>query len=146
MGEFYKAFENNIFINISSCVRRTIASLQQSIYDYNKQFALLYPDIQFTPGLHYLYHFPNQIRMFGPERNHWCIRIEAKHRYLKKIKSRGIINHHQYLWLHIISSGCVYIRLIKSEIYLYPGDVGSTVNFINLKDVVRDTIQETSIS
>ena len=34
----------------------------------------------------------------------------------------------------------------KSEVYLYPGDVGSTVNFINLKDVVRDTIQETSTS
>ena len=32
----------------------------------------------------------------------------------------------------------------KCEVYLYPGDVGSTVNFINLKDVVRDTIQETS--
>ena len=34
----------------------------------------------------------------------------------------------------------------KCEVYLYPGDVGSTVNFINLKDVVRDTIQETSTS
>ena len=129
----------------------TIASLQQLIYDHNSQFALLYPDIQFTPKLHYLCHFPNQIRMFGPGRNHWCVRMEAKHSLFKNKKWRNFKSlplslatyHQQWMCLHQID-----LDDEKSEVYLYPGDVvgvGSTVNFIDLKDVVKDTIEENEL-
>jgi len=30
------------------------------------------------PKFHYLVHFPHQIIQYGPMRNHWCMRYEAK--------------------------------------------------------------------
>lgn len=50
-------------------------TLEQLISTHNHMFCELFPDVSFTPKLHYLTHFPMQIKMFGPARNHWCTRL-----------------------------------------------------------------------
>ena len=57
---------------------QTLESLQCLIAIYSKTFQELYPDETFKPKLHYLVHFPSQLRDFGPLRGHWCMRFEAK--------------------------------------------------------------------
>jgi hypothetical protein len=63
----------------------TVEKLNQLIYEHNFHFKSLYPDCPFTPKLHYLSHFADQIFNFGPGRNHWCTRLEAKHGFIKAL-------------------------------------------------------------
>lgn len=125
----------------------TIASLKQLIHDHNSNFSKLYPDIQFTPKLHYLCHFPNQILQFGPGRNHWCVRMEAKHSLFKNKKWKNFKSlplsvasyHQQWMCLRQLS-----VQNGKSEVYLYSGDsvsVGSSLKFADLCDGMKDTIR-----
>lgn len=57
----------------------TIDSSSQLIQEHNIKFKVLYPDTNFTPNLHFMTHFPEQLQRFRPGRNHWCVRFEAKH-------------------------------------------------------------------
>jgi hypothetical protein len=55
----------------------TILSLHVVICDYLKNFRKLYPDVEFTPKMHFLVHFPKQMIEFGPLRHHSRFRFEA---------------------------------------------------------------------
>ncbi len=44
-----------------------------------------------TPKMHFLVHYPRQIRLLGPLGPLWCMRYEAKHSYFKQL-SRSIGN------------------------------------------------------
>ncbi len=37
------------------------------------------------PKHHFMMHFPSQTEKFGPLRNFWCMTLEAKHQYFKKL-------------------------------------------------------------
>lgn len=106
--------------------QKSIATLKQLIFSHNYNFKKLFPHVNFTPKLHYLTHFPRQIILFGPARNHWCMRFEAKHGLFKMKKWRSfksleksVALYHQR-WMCLQQSG---VGNGKSETYLYKGDV-----------------------
>lgn len=70
----------------------TIRSLEIIVTRFITSFLASYPELGFTPKLHYLVHFPRQIMLYGPSRNHWCMRMEAKNGFLKRKKLRNTQN------------------------------------------------------
>ena len=57
--------------------------LADLITDFLVNFKQEYPECRLTAKFHYLSHYPNQIRQFGPLRNLWTLRFEAKHQQFK---------------------------------------------------------------
>ena len=105
--------------------QRTTESLKYNIAQYITRFMILYPAETFTPKLHYLIHFPDQIRLFGPPRMHWCMRFEAKNGFFKQKRwfnyqniAKSLADYHQH-WM------CLQMRGRQGEPswnYLYLGD------------------------
>jgi len=63
---------------------RTVQSLEILIAVHNAEFCKLYENESFRPKFHYLVHYPDQMINFGPLRNHWCMRMEAKNGLFKQ--------------------------------------------------------------
>lgn len=57
------------------------------IQDHHSCFKHLYPAEKLLPKHHFLVHYPEFIRKFGPLSQYWCMRFEAKHRFGKEIAS-----------------------------------------------------------
>lgn len=118
-----------------------VAVLQMLIEDYLRQFNALYPGT-ITPKMHYLLHLPRQIQLynylncelnfmylescrFGPLRHQWCMRLEAKNHYLKRLVGLNFKNvpksvavRHQYnMCLDLLAPPGVHTT------FLYKGDV-----------------------
>ena len=68
------------------------ATLKILITEHNQLFNELYPDLPFTPKMHYLTHLPNQISKFGPAKFHSCMRFEAKHGLFKGMRWKNFKN------------------------------------------------------
>lgn len=54
----------------------SLAFLESKIIERYKE---LFPDIKLLPKHHYLEHYPQMIRLFGPVVGQWTMRFEAKH-------------------------------------------------------------------
>jgi hypothetical protein len=59
-----------------------IIRLEELIASHHDLFVTLYPN-NVTPKVHFLIHLPQQMRSFGPARNHACFRLESKHQTAK---------------------------------------------------------------
>ena len=70
----------------------TVYSLRLLVARHNHFFQEAYPDVSTTPKMHYLVHLPSQIENFGPLRNQWCMRMEAKNSFFKRKKLRNVKN------------------------------------------------------
>jgi len=57
------------------------------IQDYHCMFKRLYPNERLLPKHHFMVHYPEFIRKFGPLTQYWCMRFEAKHRFEKELSS-----------------------------------------------------------
>jgi hypothetical protein len=57
---------------------KTAQTLEVLIASHNSSFAQLYGNDIFRLKLHYMIHYPDHLLSFGPLRNHWCMRNEAK--------------------------------------------------------------------
>lgn len=100
----------------------TSVSLEIVVACHNQQFCTLYPESS-SIKLHYLLHLPAQIRKFGPARNQWCMRMEAKNSFFKRKKlrntknvSRSLAYDHQR-WLCCMqrdNTGCPNARFLHN--------------------------------
>jgi len=70
----------------------TVAQLEHLIAVHNYMFRVLYKDVSYIPKLHYLVHVPSQISKFGPARNMWAMRMEAKNGKFKRRKWNNFKN------------------------------------------------------
>lgn len=59
--------------------------LRYLIHEYIDQRQSLFPDVSIKPKHHYLLHYPQLIKQFGPLRYLWTMRFESKHQYFKNI-------------------------------------------------------------
>jgi len=75
--------------------RDQLLDLQDTIARFMKLFVAAFGSEKFIPKLHYMIHYPRQIEMFGPLRNLWCMRFEAKHQYFKKLAD--VVKSHKNL-------------------------------------------------
>ncbi|XP_034096114.1 uncharacterized protein LOC117562389 isoform X1 [Gymnodraco acuticeps] len=59
----------------------SIAYLEGKISEHRQKYQELFPDVRLLPKHHYLEHYPQLIRMFGPLVGLWTMRFEAKHSF-----------------------------------------------------------------
>jgi len=95
------------------------------------------------PKHHYLLHYANHLRMFGPLRNMQCLRFEAKHRYFKNIAvssksfknvTKTLAKRHQIRQSWELSSSTVLDR--RSDVKR-----AKTVSFQSLPTEVKDSLR-----
>ena len=102
----------------------TAETLKHLIAWHNRSFVDLYTEQLFVPKMHFLTHLPEQMRMFGPTKNHSCMRFEAKNGFFKLVRWFNFKNlplslalHHQR-WMCLQMCGGPGL----SHTYLYVGD------------------------
>ena len=111
----------------------TIYELQHLISSYISVFLKLYPNSSFSPKMHYLIHFPDQIREFGPLRAHWCFRFEGKNVFKQKrwfnFKNLPFsLASHQQRWL------CY--RMLPNKPFLISDNVPKDIENTTLDEIV----------
>ena len=119
----------------------TSAELKYLIHKHHFQFKRSYYKSAITPKMHYMCHFPRQIRLFGPGRYHWCMRFEAKHSFFTSIKWKNFknlpksmaIKHQKWLCCQMMSPDGN-----RSQNYLYCGDDVKHGDEILLEQVHED--------
>jgi hypothetical protein len=103
LGDLFRDFDKNWqnFINLHQILNlcfgflynnQTIKQLDKKIVEYLQNFKNLYTNVKFTPKMHYLSHFPDQLENFGLLRNHSCFRFEAKNGLLSDLNFKNFIN------------------------------------------------------
>lgn len=63
----------------------SIDYLEFKISDHRHKYQDLFPDVPLLPKHHFLEHYPQLIRAFGPLVGHWTLRFEAKHSFFKQV-------------------------------------------------------------
>lgn len=92
---------------------------------HQKNFLALYSENLFTPKFHYLVHFPQQMQLFGPLRNHWCMRFESKNGFFKLQRWFNYRNLPKSLSFYHQNWMCLQMTQTsgsRSSVYLYSGD------------------------
>ena len=62
-----------------------ITYLESKIVDHRHLFQELFPDFRLKPKHHFIEHYPQLIRHYGPLALCWTLRFEGKHSFFKKI-------------------------------------------------------------
>lgn len=63
----------------------SIAYLECKISEHRKRYQELFPDKRLLPKHHFLEHYPEMIKCFGPLVSLWTMRFEAKHSFFKQV-------------------------------------------------------------
>jgi hypothetical protein len=89
------------------------ALIDDAVETFLDKFTVEFPNESFKPKMHFLIHYGEQYRKFGPLINCWSFRFEAKHGYFKEIASKikcrknilqSMARKHQYLNSYYLSS------------------------------------------
>jgi len=92
--------------------REDLDEFKLMIEELRKLLKDSFPEVRITPKFHYLLHYPTMASRFGVLRDHWTLRYESKHQYLKQIATNlgNFINiahtlamRHQMLQCYIFS-------------------------------------------
>lgn len=140
----------------------TINCLAICIVRYLTDRKKVYPTRNLLPKHHYLVHLPEQIRRFGPSRNHWCMRTERKYSFFKRKKLKNTKNvafslassHRTWMCAQQVTSTGVYSKIYlrapvrtKSgqyydiEVYDYGANLAAERLSPNTKVLVVDEVQ-----
>ena len=125
----------------SRCVsREDLAYIEQKIEALRICINEHFPRITVTPKFHYLIHYPTMMTRFGPLRNLWCMRFEAKHQYFKSVAAsvgnfvniaHTLATRHQMLQCYLFSSE----NVLKQEVIL--PNSGKLISYISLPTEVQ---------
>lgn len=63
----------------------SISYLDTLISEHRHRLLEVFPDFRLTPKFHFLEHYPDMIKCFGPLVCVWTMRFEAKHSFFKRI-------------------------------------------------------------
>ncbi|XP_065665654.1 uncharacterized protein LOC136087076 [Hydra vulgaris] len=128
----------------------TANSLRCLIGTYNKNFVQIYSEESFIPKMQYLVHLPDQLFMFGPLQNYWCMRCEGKHALFKQqrffnfkgLYKRGIVNKgYQIAQIHCDNS--IPVLEFGLNLNVIPKDIellASTSVTINGHEYAKDIV------
>ncbi|XP_061568422.1 uncharacterized protein LOC133422444 [Cololabis saira] len=105
-------------VELSLCTEFTeesIQYLQSKIQDHREKLKEAFPDFTLRPKHHYIEHYPDLVRRFGPLVHLWTMRFEGKHRFFKRVVHdtqnfknvlKTLANKHQYMVAyHLSTSG-----------------------------------------
>jgi len=86
--KLYALAHEVIMYTFARCVsRKDLEYLQQKIESLLLYLKENFPNFHFTPKFHYMLHYPMLMAQYGPLRDLWCMRYEAKHQYFKAVAS-----------------------------------------------------------
>jgi len=72
----------------SRCISRTdLDYFEQKITSLHQYLRDEFSEVKITPKFHYMLHYPSMMARYGPLREVWCLRYEAKHQYFKSLAS-----------------------------------------------------------
>ncbi|KAK0148560.1 putative nuclease HARBI1 [Merluccius polli] len=63
----------------------SVAYLEYKISEHRRRYKEVFPDQRIRPKHHFLEHYPEMIKLFGPIVKFWTMRFEAKHSYFKQV-------------------------------------------------------------
>ena len=63
----------------------SLAFLESKITEHRQRYIELFPDKRLLPKHHFLEHYPQMIKLFGPLVGQWTMRFEAKHSFFKQV-------------------------------------------------------------
>jgi hypothetical protein len=98
--------------------------IEREIFLFFQKFKLLYPDASIIPKLHYLVHYPRLIKEFGPLKECWTMRFEAKHQYFKNLMPKihcfknvtnTLVKRHQDSQMLILNSKNFFKQEIQDD-------------------------------
>lgn len=90
----------------------SIQYLQTKILDHRNMLQEVFPDFKLRPKHHYIEHYPDLIRCFGPLVHLWTMRFEGKHRFFKRVVHdtqnfknvlKKLANRHQHMVAYYLS-------------------------------------------
>jgi len=114
-----------------------IGYLAMKISDHKLTYRQLFADKKFKPKHHFVEHYPDLIREYGPLGGMWTMRFEAKHSYFKRVVNEShcfknlfmtLAQKHQLMIAYHLSSptyftpevsvpeaSCISINILKAE-------------------------------
>lgn len=105
-------------VELSLCsefTEESIQYLQSKIQDHKEMLKEAFPDFKLRPKHHYVEHYPDLVRRFGPLVHLWTMRFEGKHRFFKRVVHdtqnfknvlKTLADRHQYMVAyHLSASG-----------------------------------------
>lgn len=105
-------------VELSLCpefTEESIQYLQSKIQDHREMLKEVFPDFKLRPKHHYIEHYPDLVRCFGPLIHLWTMRFEGKHRFFKRVVHdtqnfknvlKTLADRHQYMVAyHLSASG-----------------------------------------
>jgi len=112
-------------------------SLKLLIKEHHERFIILYGTEAFIPKMHFMIHYPDQIKAIGPMVRTWTIRHEAKLNFFKQASrlinvAYALANRHQRWMCYELSSG----KLIDTSIECGPSTSGTGI--AHVKDETKD--------
>ncbi len=93
----------------------SLAFLEGKILEHRQRYQTLFPDIKLIPKQHYLEHYPQIIRLFGPVVGQWTMHFDAKHSFFKQVIRHtscfknvplSLASKHQMMIAYHLSSPC----------------------------------------
>ncbi|KAL7877515.1 hypothetical protein SRHO_G00041580 [Serrasalmus rhombeus] len=63
----------------------SISYLESKVIEHRQRYQELFPGVRLIPKHHFLEHYPQMLRCFGPLVTVWTMRFEAKHSFFKNI-------------------------------------------------------------
>ncbi|KAK0140602.1 hypothetical protein N1851_022416 [Merluccius polli] len=64
---------------------QSVAYLEYKISEHRRRYKEVFPDQRIRPKHHFLEHYPEIMKLFGPIVKFWIMRFEAKHSYFKQV-------------------------------------------------------------
>ena len=112
--------------------QETVAYLNCKISDHRLRFLEIFPE-RLRPKHHYIEHYPQMIRCFGPLVGQWTMRFEAKHSFFKQVARQTncfknialtlAAKHQQIIAYHLHSPSLKKSTLVVSKVSTLPVDV-----------------------
>lgn len=118
----------------------TIQYLDTKISEHSHRYLQVFPETKLLPKHHYLEHYPQLIKAFGPLVALWTMRFEAKHSFFKRVV------RHISCFSNILKSLAIRHQFMLAY-HLHGTDIFKPVlNVSNLStlpvDVLKENIQE----
>ena len=134
--QLYTLAREVMMYTFSRCISRSdLDYFEQKIIAFRSYINSQFPTLHATPKFHFLIHYPTMMSRYGPLREMWCMRYEAKHQYFKSVASSigNYVNiaftlalRHQMLQCHQFSA----TEVLGFELTLPPS--GKSVPFSSL--------------
>lgn len=102
----------------------SIQYMQTKICDHRQGLKVVFPDFRLRPKHHYLEHYPEMTKCFGPLVHLWTMRFEGKHRFFKRVIHdaknfknvlKTLATRHQYMMAYYLSAPAFFRPHIQAS-------------------------------